>query len=503
MNFKKAFVELASRCFKKAETRRRASGLKATAIESLEERVVLYALSGDQWPSPELITISFEPDGTNIGGMSSNMFATFNANPNLAGQWQDIILKAAQTWSQYTNINFALVSDSGITAGTGDYQQGSPTYGDIRIGAVAFGTVNAPLGSAFMPSPDNNSSLAGDLFFNTSYPWGNGTTYDLFTVASHEIGHALGLDHTAAGANAEMWATYSGTKPNFSSDDIAGIRAIYSGGAARSADRFDVGTGNNTFATAKDITGDLVRLKKWAIEDGLDITTNTDVDYYKIVIPRWSDPNITIGVVSKGLSMLAPKVTVYAANQTTVLGSANGLGQYGATLSVAINGVTEDQVLYIKVEGATTTSPFGIGAYGLTVDVGGVKTPTVTLPNTLLKNGNPIVSGGGQADSVDDFGTSEPDANAPTIAVESTSRKATVVSGTAAAGSLITVYRNGLAVGTTTADNAGKWRYTLVGKLSAGMHRLTATATDSNGASSAPSEAVVVTGTVRRRDRVK
>jgi hypothetical protein len=492
MNFKKMFVELAGRCFKKTQTRRRIAGLSTTAIESLEERVVLYALSGDEWPSPKLITISFVPDGTNIGGTPSNMFAAFNGNTDLVGRWQDQILKAAQTWAQNTNINFVLVSDSGILEGGGDYQQGAPTYGDIRISGVPLGTVSAPLAAAFMPNPDNNSSLAGDFYFNTSDVFGVGTNYDLFTVAAHEIGHTLGLDHTAYGPNAEMWSTYNGTKLTYSSDDIAGIRAIYSSGAARSVDQFDAGAGNNTFATAADITNDAVRLKKWIIEDGLDITTNSDVDYYKVVIP--------IGAVSKGLSLMAPKLTVYAANQTTILGSADGTGQYGATLSVPINGVVQDQVLYIKVEGATAT-PFGIGAYGLTVDLGGTKTPAVTLPNTLLKNGNPIVAGGGQADSVEDFGTSETDPNAPTIAVESVTRKAAVVSGTTAAGSLVTVYLDGLAVGTSTADNSGKWSFTLAGKLSAGMHRFTATATDSDGLTTGQSKAAIGTGIVARRNR--
>lgn len=106
------------------------------SIESLESRLVLYAATGNAWPASELVTISFEPDGTNLGGVNSDLFSEFNSNPNLAGRWQSEILRAAQVWSQVTNINFAVVGDSGAASGSGSYQQGDPTFGDIRIGGM-------------------------------------------------------------------------------------------------------------------------------------------------------------------------------------------------------------------------------------------------------------------------------------------------------------------------------------------------------------------------------
>ena len=57
--------------------------------------MVPYATSGNAWPSPQLITLSFEPDGTNLGGRTSNLFATFNAALGSASAWQGAILKAA------------------------------------------------------------------------------------------------------------------------------------------------------------------------------------------------------------------------------------------------------------------------------------------------------------------------------------------------------------------------------------------------------------------------
>jgi hypothetical protein len=53
------------------------------------------------------------PDGTNLGGVTSNLFSAFNARFGSAAAWQNQILKAAQVWAQQTNLNFAVVSDNG------------------------------------------------------------------------------------------------------------------------------------------------------------------------------------------------------------------------------------------------------------------------------------------------------------------------------------------------------------------------------------------------------
>jgi hypothetical protein len=118
------------------------------AVEALETRVVPYATTGNAWPHPNLVTISFEPDGTNLGGVSSNLFATFNAKWSTS-VWENQILKAAQVWAQQANLNFTVVADSGVPIGSGNYEQGDLTTGDIRIGGYNFGT--STLAAAYMP----------------------------------------------------------------------------------------------------------------------------------------------------------------------------------------------------------------------------------------------------------------------------------------------------------------------------------------------------------------
>jgi hypothetical protein len=191
-----------------------------------------------------------------------------------------------------------------------------------------------------------------------------------------------------------MFGYYNGIKSSLRTDDISGIRAIYSSGKARSPGAYEP---DGSFVLAANITPRIDSSSLTALITGVDATTAGELEYYTFTVPSGTSGTMVVNVQSSGLSLLAPTLTVYNSSQQQIRYQ-SGAGQYGTTLSVTIRGISAGQLYYVEVAGADS-SAFETGAYGLTLNFGTGSNPTVPLPNTQDPNGNPEHSGGGNPEN--------------------------------------------------------------------------------------------------------
>src|SRR5207253_7407999 len=91
--------------------------------------------------------------------------------------------------------------------------------------AYPFDGPGRTLAHTFYPSPPNSEPVAGDMHLDADEDWHTGANLDLFSVALHEAGHALGLGHSDR-PGAVMYPYYH-LVSGLTDDDIAGIRDLY------------------------------------------------------------------------------------------------------------------------------------------------------------------------------------------------------------------------------------------------------------------------------------
>jgi hypothetical protein len=81
------------------------------------------------------------------------------------------------------------------------------------------------LAHTFYPAPPNPEPLAGDLHFDEDETWRIGARTDVFSVALHELGHALGLGHSDQ-PGAVMYPYYS-LHEGLTKEDVVSIQELY------------------------------------------------------------------------------------------------------------------------------------------------------------------------------------------------------------------------------------------------------------------------------------
>ncbi len=136
-------------------------------------------LIGDGWDGPGL-------------GAATLSYAFADSTSQLpASEVANIVVSAFAQWSQYVQVNFQASSNPeglrtiGLLFATGSHGDPYP-----------FGPAGGILAHTFYPYPVNPEPIAGDMHFNNANTWDTPSGVDLFSVALHETGHALGLGHS-------------------------------------------------------------------------------------------------------------------------------------------------------------------------------------------------------------------------------------------------------------------------------------------------------------------
>lgn len=193
-------------------------------VQSANAFVLLPNVPG-KWGSPTMgtgATVTWSLMGTGVAINEGVPELSTALSAFMPAGFKTQLINAFNAWSAVADITFVEVADGG------EAFNAPGTSGDIRIGGHALDGAGGTLAHGYAP-PANGLTAAGDIHFDTADTWKigfGGVGFDIFQVAAHEIGHAIGLDHTGV-ANSLLNPFYTEAFTGLQADDIAGAQFLY------------------------------------------------------------------------------------------------------------------------------------------------------------------------------------------------------------------------------------------------------------------------------------
>ncbi len=132
---------------------------------------------------------------------------------------QSEIVRALTEWSKYTNVTFQPSLASSPRTVVIKFVSGA--HGD----PFPFDGPGGILGHTFYPVPINAEPIAGDMHLDADENWHAGGDIDIYSVALHEAGHAIGLGHSDKPG--DVMYPYYRSRSTLSANDIGAGRTLY------------------------------------------------------------------------------------------------------------------------------------------------------------------------------------------------------------------------------------------------------------------------------------
>ncbi len=331
-----------------------------------------FVLDGQKWGTSTLgtaggtVTWSIVNAGfSNATGQTFFTGSTVSMSTVLNFDFVSVLNQAFAAWSAVANISFQFVTDGGGNIGIG-------TSAQIRVAAGFIDGPSSVLARAFNPG---GSATNGDMVFDSGETtfW---TPSSFLAVATHEIGHAIGIRHTSVtGSLMEPFYNPAITAPQ--ADDIAAAQAIYGTRAGVAAGSVTIGD----VAVTEGNAGTQVMTFTVTRSGG---TAAFNVNYATAngTASAGSDYAAASGTLSFGANVNTQTVSIVVNGDTTVEANETFFVNLSAATNSAVIGDSQAVGTIIDNDGAATVGQVSISDVSVNEGNAGVTNATFTVTRT-------------------------------------------------------------------------------------------------------------------------